>query len=771
MDNAVVTLQCQNITCLASNPESNQVCEKCGTPLVRRYLRVLGDWVKNYYPPGTILEERYLFKQSQIVLDTKPALSPQAPEDFPDYIVSYLKLFAHRLHIPQIYGYIPTPDERIDMNIWFLEYGSIPTTPEGELQYPDLLPRLDELWSSASALRQLNWLWQIARLWKPLQNQRVVSSLLEPNLLRVNSRIIQILELKLDPNQAPSLKQLGEVWNSLLDDAAPTIKDFLGILCNNLQQGQITRPEQLIGIFDQALARIGHSQQRSYQILTATDTGLMRDHNEDACYPLSGHLVKVDEPQIPLTIVCDGIGGQEGGEIASQLAIDTLLKEINEYNGQGNSDVYKSRIEQAILTTNDVICLRNDQENRQERKRMGTTLLMGIGYDHEMYISHVGDSRVYLITPNSCHQITVDDDLASREVRLGYLIYRDAVQYPNAGALVQALGMGSGSSLHPTIERFIIDEDCIFLLCSDGLSDYDRVEQFWSTEIAPILSGTKTIEEVVPQLINLANERNGHDNVTISLIYCQVKSRDGYKQTPVSYFQLESAVTTLSGATVIEDTEEQPITETPAAQMPTVPSFEPEDNSASDVSSADKSSPSNALIILAGVVGLLLIGGTGFYLARQFLSPNSSQSPTISPTVTATPEREESPLESPISEQIILPGTLIQVTQDIELSPTRETSPVNSETDISPAGIPVRQGEVLQVSQSEGESILLSRCFPKNQENDLFDTPQANQGWISRERLQEVKSLDFVPEKDNFICVTPRERPQFSQPSEGTNNL
>ena len=107
-------------------------------------------------------------------------------------------------------------------------------------------------------------------------------------------------------------------------------------------------------------------------------------------------------------------------------------------------------------------------------------------------------------------------------MKLGYLLYRDAIQYPNAGALVQALGMSSATNLHPTVQRLIIGQDCVFLLCSDGLSDYDRVEQYWDSEILPLLRGEKTVTAVGESLLQLANQKNGHDNSTIALVYCRV---------------------------------------------------------------------------------------------------------------------------------------------------------------------------------------------------------------------------------------------------------
>ncbi|MFN7512182.1 protein phosphatase 2C domain-containing protein, partial [Microcystis sp.] len=522
---SVITLQCQNLTCLSPNALTNRFCEKCGTPLVKRYLWMMGDWVRSYYRVGELIDNRYLVKQPQIVLDTKPAQAPEAPEEPPSWLSLYLKLLPFHLHIPQVYGYIPSPDERLEMDIWLLEYGTIPLDETGELIYPQLLPTLDEVWSQASDLRQIHWLWQMAKLWHPLQKKAVVSSLLNPFLTRVNNQLLQLLELSKDEAAAPNLRDLGAFWAGLIPTAAANIQDFLASLTQELESGDLDRPESLIAILDYALQHYGAGQERSYEIFTCTDTGPLREHNEDACYPPANQAITLTNGQNPLAIVCDGIGGQEGGEIAAQLAIETLPREINP-SPTSDTEFYPDScslaLEQAVRVTNDLISQRNDQESRQDRRRMGTTLVMAFGHAEEMYAAHVGDSRIYWITPQGCHQVTVDDDLASREVKLGYLLYRDAIQYPNAGALVQALGMGSATNLHPTVQRLIVDQDCVFLLCSDGLSDYDRVEQYWDSEILPLLRGEKTVTAVGESLLQLANQKNGHDNSTIALVYCRV---------------------------------------------------------------------------------------------------------------------------------------------------------------------------------------------------------------------------------------------------------
>jgi protein phosphatase len=570
------------------------------------------------------------------------------------------------------------------MDIWLLEYGTIPLDETGELIYPQLLPTLAEVWSQASDLRQIHWLWQMAKLWHPLQKKAVVSSLLNPSLMRVNNQLLQLLELSKDEATAPNLRDLGALWAGLMPTAAANIQDFLASLTQELESGDLDRPESLIAILDYALQHYGGGQERSYEIFTCTDTGPLREHNEDACYPPTNQAITLAHGQNPLAIVCDGIGGQEGGEIAAQLAIETLPREINR-SPTTDMEVYPEShslvLEQAIRVTNDLISQRNDQESRQERQRMGTTLVMAFAQAQEMYAAHVGDSRIYWITPHSCHQVTVDDDLASREVKLGYLLYRDAIQYPNAGALVQALGMSSATNLHPTVQRLIIDQDCVFLLCSDGLSDYDRVEQYWDSEILPLLRGEKNVTAVGESLLQLANQKNGHDNSTIALVYCRVVPK-AEPVTPLVYAQAKERIIpdlydqdfdysgdTYSGEEVV-------------TSIPTPPPASSSVSSHTSPPALTRVSPLVVGAIAVGVLGLLAA------IAWQFLSPHPASNPSISPTPVTGPTPTPGTIPpAPVTSPSPTPGTIppAPVTSP---SPTPGTTPSAPVTSPSPGTTP-----------------------------------------------------------------------------------
>ena len=506
--------------------------------VAKHYLWALGEGIKGC-KPGDLIAGRYLVKRDRLLVDTQPEQLPEMPEEIPSVVTPYLRLFGYQLHVPQVYGLVSSQRSKLSGDIWLLENGPILKVTES------LMPELADSWKGATAMRQLNWLWQISQLWQPFIAQGVASTLLTPELQRVEGQLVRFVELQPD-RKPPNLSQLGKLWQQWLEDAHPAIANFLRQLCQQMVAGQVRNGEQLMGQLDKALAKCGRFYDRHVEIATGTDVGRARAHNEDACYPPSGTGFAGKPGSSACAIVCDGIGGQDGGEVASEEAIAVLREKLEQMPlHQANWDPLSltSKLERAACAANDKIAGRNDSEHRQGRQRMGTTLVMGLAHIHELYVAHVGDSRAYWITRTGCYQVTLDDNVACREVRLGYSLYRDALEQVAAGALIQALGITSSNTLHPTVQRFPVDEDCVLLLCSDGLSDKDRVEECWEAEILPILDGSIGVARARDRLIEIANTRNGHDNVTVALIHCQAHLKDeGNTLTELSVAPLDTPI-------------------------------------------------------------------------------------------------------------------------------------------------------------------------------------------------------------------------------------
>jgi protein phosphatase len=609
------SIVCYNPECQAPNQVSQSVCAHCRFPIPKIYLWVLGDDLSDM-KVGQLLNSRYLLVGNRTLLDTKPALPPDKVDKIAEDVSKYLRLLTYKMHVPQVYGRLNVNRSgRRSNQLWLLENAPIHSSVMAANMNGELMPDIETGWKSAGSMRQLNWLWQIARLWTPLLEEGCASSLLDPNLLRVDQGIVRLLELSTD-NTPPQLTDLGFLWQKWLKSARIGAAQPMEKACQGLISGEIKRSEQLVAMLDQALAVGSQRQFLECDYLTLSHTGPSRDQNEDACYPASGGELQYRTGyDLTLAIVCDGVGGHQGGEVASNLAIETIrnrLENVLTKPENRNPEATISQVATSVCVANDQISLRNDSESRQERQRMGTTMALTIIQGHEAYVANIGDSRVYRITRSGCQQVTLDDDLATREVRLGYALYRDAVASPGSGSLFQALGMTSSTSLHPTVHRITVDEECIFLLCSDGLSDYHRVEQFWQQDILPVLEGKIDLATSANRLITTANTRNGHDNVTVGLIHCRVKQPREMASAPT-----------------IESTSNKNLNLTPNSTLllsgPNNPTG-PEEK---------KKSPVGPMIV-AGLITTLAIGGG---VAWKFSTAKPSPQPTTAPVTTAQPER------------------------------------------------------------------------------------------------------------------------------------
>lgn len=513
-------------------------------PLINRFL-----WVPNPtaapLSPGALVEGRYQVVASRIWRDTQPEQPAYVPETLPEEVIPYLRLYPQRLHVPEVYGFCQLGNEPSTQLVVLLE--NIPVDSDG-----DLYPSLVELWQEAPTVRQVYWLWQILQLWTPLAEQGVASSLLMADNIRVQGWRVWLRELfpdavvgvaqKQGTSQTPSLSQLAECWLEWTQGIAEPLAERLQDICQQMRRGNVGL-EAIATQLNQLLLEQSAPMPLRQQVAGASDQGPQRLTNEDSCYPIATDLERSTTPPndrlIPfLSLVCDGIGGHEGGEVASERALQTLkqllhayLIDIGEQTELLTPDAIEKQLAEIIRVVNNLIATQNDSQGRELRQRMGTTLIMALqlpqkipmpdgsefGNGHELYLAHLGDSRAYWITSDYCQQLTVDDDVAAREVRMGRSLYREALKRADGGALTQALGTRDAEQIYPTITRFIIEEDGLLLLCSDGLSDNGWVEKSWRDYAKPVLKNKLSLADAVQSWIHLANENNGHDNTSIVL--------------------------------------------------------------------------------------------------------------------------------------------------------------------------------------------------------------------------------------------------------------
>ncbi len=544
---------CGNPRCSAPlNALGQTACASCQTPLTYRYLWAVGDLAEQT-ATGAQIAGRYYVAAPNVWLDTQPSLTPDIPLDWSDTVLPYLHLYPQALHIPQVYGFCPAAKGAGLTDTFLLE--NAPLDASG-----NLLPGFAQLWSAAPAVRQVYWLWQILQLWQPLQTEGVACSLLITDNLRVDGWRVRLRQLYADAEvfglpataEVPStallkLADLGNFWLEWVERAQPSVVDALRAVCQSMQAGHAFADvsDQL----NQVLLTQAAALPLRLRIAGITDAGPDRPHNEDACYPL---FTPLDLNNLPnamprLAIVCDGIGGHEGGEVASQMAVQSFRLQaqalLAEVADPANTEpmtpaVVTQQLESIVRIVNNLIATQNDRQGRTDRRRMGTTLALALqlpqpikaaddtvlGHSHELYLVHVGDSRAYWITERYCHCLTVDDDVAGRETRLGRSLHREALARPDASALTQALGTRDADQLRPTVQRFILEEDGILLLCSDGLSDNNWVETYWAEFTEALMRGQRSLAETAQAWIDLANQKNGYDNSSVVLLQCNVSS-------------------------------------------------------------------------------------------------------------------------------------------------------------------------------------------------------------------------------------------------------
>jgi protein phosphatase len=236
-----------------------------------------------------------------------------------------------------------------------------------------------------------------------------------------------------------------------------------------------------------------------------TDVGMNREHNEDC--------ISWDK-DLGLVLLADGMGGHNAGEVASEMAVtavhDALLDVLSpEMKATG---VIKSddAVREAVIYANEEI---HEQANsRADCAGMGTTLCLALFYDDKITYSHVGDSRIYRIRNAELKQITQDHSLVQEMVDNGYLSQEEAMISSSRNLITRALGIAPEVEVDVATEDY--EKDDIYLLCSDGLSDLVS-----DTDIqTAIMANAPDLELAANELVRLANEKGGTDNISVILV-------------------------------------------------------------------------------------------------------------------------------------------------------------------------------------------------------------------------------------------------------------
>ncbi len=229
-----------------------------------------------------------------------------------------------------------------------------------------------------------------------------------------------------------------------------------------------------------------------YVWATATHKGMVRDNNEDSVFPNSSG----EETDAALLIVADGMGGHVAGEVASRLAVNAAAS---------------TEVDPADRVAAGNRAIREEVARDPGLEGMGTTMTLLSIDGARATIGHVGDSRAYLLRDNDFSQLTEDHTVAAEYVALGQLSPEEAASHPQRHMLTRTLGLTR--FVNVDLFEFEVEMGDRILVCSDGLT-----EMVSEPDIARILATEKTPDEVVWELVEMANDAGGVDNITVVVL-------------------------------------------------------------------------------------------------------------------------------------------------------------------------------------------------------------------------------------------------------------
>ena len=241
----------------------------------------------------------------------------------------------------------------------------------------------------------------------------------------------------------------------------------------------------------------------------ASDVGIVRENNEDACFGMQWHSITVDDrPDFGLFIVADGMGGHLDGERASGVAVQTLAAEMLDSIYVPMLKDFNAGSSPTIL---EALVNASEKANRAVMKRVpggGTTLSAVAIVGNLAYLVHVGDSRAYLIHEDKIEQLTTDHTLVQRLIEMKELTLEEAAHYPQKNVLYRAIGQNEQLKMERLIRT--LPPGSQVLICTDGL--WDLVER---DTIREVTAASGSPQEACDLLVNIAKDRGAPDNISV----------------------------------------------------------------------------------------------------------------------------------------------------------------------------------------------------------------------------------------------------------------
>ncbi len=240
------------------------------------------------------------------------------------------------------------------------------------------------------------------------------------------------------------------------------------------------------------------------RIFSTTDVGLKRSTNQDSFY--AGEF----DNGVAFAVVCDGMGGANAGNVASEKAASIISDYIvKSYSFKMNAGAIETMLRAAVVSANSEIY--NLSKTNDEYVGMGTTVVAALCVENLVHIVHVGDSRAYLIGKDEITQLTVDHSVVQSMVESGEIDQEEAKNHPNKNIITRAVGAREDILCDYTMA--IKPDNFVLVICTDGLSNFVDDKKILET----VQNTDKNI--CAEELVKLANNGGGNDNITVVLIY------------------------------------------------------------------------------------------------------------------------------------------------------------------------------------------------------------------------------------------------------------
>ncbi|MBE0614779.1 MAG: Stp1/IreP family PP2C-type Ser/Thr phosphatase [Burkholderiales bacterium] len=249
---------------------------------------------------------------------------------------------------------------------------------------------------------------------------------------------------------------------------------------------------------------------QALEIASHTDPGMVRSNNEDSIASV---------PEKGIVVLADGMGGYNAGEVASGMATTVLTTELRqqieahapeEVDPQSGQKAATKMLQQQIAKANASIY--QAAQTQPQYAGMGTTLVVALFYDNKVMVAHIGDSRLYRMRGDEFIQVSKDHSLLQEQIDAGMLTKEQAKGSSNKNLVTRAMGIDP--AVEPEIHEYDTQPGDIYLLCSDGLSDMVNDEDIGMT----LQALGANLNLAVQQLVQMANDNGGRDNVSVILI-------------------------------------------------------------------------------------------------------------------------------------------------------------------------------------------------------------------------------------------------------------